>query len=72
MARLLPADLAARALGISTSTLRVWRYRGLIQPAGGTQRHPLYALEDLHAARQAPKPRLSSENNVPCGVTMRG
>ncbi|MFG2276958.1 MerR family transcriptional regulator [Streptomyces chartreusis] len=72
MARLLPADLAARALGISPSTLRVWRHRGLITPAGGTERNPLYALEDLHAARQAPKPRLTSTKAGRCGVTMRG
>jgi DNA-binding transcriptional MerR regulator len=57
MARLLPADLAARAAGVKPATLRDWRRRGLIRPAGGTERHPLYALDDLHAARQAPKPR---------------
>jgi DNA-binding transcriptional MerR regulator len=57
MARLLPADLAARAAGIRPATLRDWRRRGLITPAGGTERHPLYALEDLYTARQAPKPR---------------
>jgi DNA-binding transcriptional MerR regulator len=57
MARLLPADLAARAAGIRPATLRDWRRRGLITPAGGTTRYPLYALDDLHAAKQASKPR---------------
>ena len=57
MRTLLPADLAALAAGVQPSTLRDWRRRGLITPAGGTARHPLYDLADLHAARQAPKPR---------------
>lgn len=61
MARLLPPELAAIAVGVKPSTLRVWRHRGLLQPAGGTERRPLYALEDLYAAQQAPKPRLASE-----------
>jgi DNA-binding transcriptional MerR regulator len=61
MARLLPADLAARAAGVKPATLRDWRRRGLITPAGGTERNPLYALEDIHAARQAPKPRRQSQ-----------
>jgi hypothetical protein len=44
MARLLPADLAALAVGVKPGTL---------QPAGGTERRPLYALDDLYAAKQA-------------------
>jgi DNA-binding transcriptional MerR regulator len=59
MARLLPSDLAAVAAGVKPSTLRDWRRRGLISPAGGTDRHPLYDLRHLHAAKQAPKPRRS-------------
>lgn len=55
--RVLPANLAALAAGIDPATLRDWRRRGLITPVGGTQRRPLYALADLHAAKQAPKPR---------------
>lgn len=53
MARLLPADLAALAVGVKPGTLRQWRYRGHLQPAGGTERRPLYALDDLYAAKQA-------------------
>lgn len=55
--RLLPADLAALAVGRKPATLRDWRRRGLIAPAGGTPRHPLYALGELQAARDLPKPR---------------
>ncbi|MFJ9662831.1 hypothetical protein ACIRPR_33390 [Streptomyces griseoflavus] len=53
MARLLPAELAALAVGVKPGTLRVWRFRGHLQPAGGTERRPLYDLRDLHAAKQA-------------------
>jgi DNA-binding transcriptional MerR regulator len=55
--RVLPADLAALAAGVKPSTLRDWRRRGLITPVGGTERRPLYALADLHTAKQAAKPR---------------
>jgi len=55
--RVLPADLAARVVGVDPATLRDWRRRGLITPVGGTERRPLYALTDLYAAKQAPKPR---------------
>jgi DNA-binding transcriptional MerR regulator len=57
MSRLLPADLAALAVQVQPSTLRDWRRRGLIQPAGGTERRPMYALADLHTAKHAAKPR---------------
>lgn len=59
--RVLPAELAAVAVGVKPGTLRVWRHRGLITPVGGTARHPHYALADLIAARDAPKPRLTKE-----------
>jgi DNA-binding transcriptional MerR regulator len=55
MARPLPADLAALATGVKPATIRDWRRRGLLHPVGGTPRRPLYALEDLYAAKQAPK-----------------
>ncbi|MDX3044091.1 MerR family transcriptional regulator [Streptomyces caniscabiei] len=57
MSRLLPADLAALAVGVQPSTLRDWRRRGLLKPAGGTQRRPLYNPADVHAAKHADKPR---------------
>lgn len=55
--RLLPAELAALACGIAPATLRDWRRRGILTPAGGTPRRPLYDVADLHAAQQAPKPK---------------
>jgi DNA-binding transcriptional MerR regulator len=70
--RVLPADLAARVVGVKPATLRVWRHRGLIAPVGGTERRPLYALADLYAAKQAAKPRLATSKATACGVTMRG
>ncbi|WP_411132715.1 MerR family transcriptional regulator [Streptomyces sp. 030-HV] len=57
MRRLIPADLAAFGAGVKPSTLRDWRRRGLIKPAGGTERYPLYDPVDVLAARDAPKPR---------------
>lgn len=70
MARLLPADLAALAVGVKPGTLRVWRHRGLLTPAGGTTRRPLYALADLHKAKHADKPRLAAKAS--CGETIAG
>ena len=61
MARLLPADLAARAAGVQPATLRDWRRRGLIQPAGGTTRRPLYDVNQLYSAKQAAKPRRTAQ-----------
>lgn len=61
MARLLPADLAARAAGVQPSTLRDWRRRGLITPAGGSERRPLYDVQQLYAAQQASKPRRTAQ-----------
>nr|WP_173295549.1 hypothetical protein [Streptomyces sp. F2] len=69
MARLLPAELAALAVGVKPATLRVWRFRGLLVPSGGTDRRPLYSLADLHAAKHADKPRLTK---VTCGETIAG
>lgn len=69
MARLLPPELAALAVGVKPGTLRVWRFRGLLTPSGGTPRRPLYALQDLHAAKQADKPRLAKAG---CGETIVG
>ncbi|MGW8703359.1 MerR family transcriptional regulator [Streptomyces eurythermus] len=50
-----PADVAAIATGVKPATIRDWRRRGLLTPVGGTPRRPLYALEDVYAAQQAPK-----------------
>lgn len=59
--RLLPTRLAAVATGVQPDTIRDWRRRGLLKPAGGTPRRPLYALEDVYAAQQAPKPTRANQ-----------
>ena len=47
------AKAAATYIGLSPDVLRQWRRRGLLEPVGGTPRHPLYALDDLDAAKDA-------------------
>lgn len=64
MARLLPPDIAALAVGVKPATLRDWRRRGLLTPVGGTERRPLYALADLHTAKHAAKPRRQLQTAV--------
>lgn len=43
-------DAAALHLGIATATVRDWKRRGLLEPVGGTPRHPLWRVTDLDAA----------------------
>jgi DNA-binding transcriptional MerR regulator len=57
--RTLTTGEAAFILGIAAATIRDWRRRGLITPAGGTERRPLWSVADLIAARDAPKNRRS-------------
>lgn len=57
--RTLSTGEAAFILGIAAATIRDWRRRGLITPAGGTERKPLWSVTDLIAARDAPKTRRS-------------
>lgn len=57
--RTLSTGEAAFILGIAAATIRDWRRRGLITPAGGTERKPLWSVPDLIAARDAPKTRRS-------------
>lgn len=46
-------DAAALHLGVAPATVRDWKRRGLLEPVGGTQRHPLWRVEDLdRAARE--------------------
>ena len=54
---LVPTHIAALAAGVSPATIRDWRRRGLLHPAGGTSRQPLYDVRDVRRARDAPKPR---------------
>lgn len=55
--RTLSTGEAAFILGIRAATIRDWRRRGLITPAAGTDRKPLWSVTDLIAARDAPKGR---------------
>lgn len=45
------AQAAALYVRVQPVTLRQWRRRGLIAPCGGTQRRPLYRLDDLDRVR---------------------
>ena len=54
---LLDTATAAHAMKVAPGTIRRWRHRGLLTPAGGTERRPLWRLSDLLRARAAPKPR---------------
>lgn len=55
MSRLVTAETAASALGLSPSTVRSWRHRGLLTPARRQGRTPLYLLADVVAtARRSP------------------
>jgi DNA-binding transcriptional MerR regulator len=48
---------AAEQLGVEPATVRDWARRGLLEPAGGTSRRPLWRGSDLLAAAKARKPR---------------
>lgn len=52
----LTTALAALNCGVRPATIRDWRRRGILAPCGGTPKRPLYRLEDVEAARLAPKP----------------
>lgn len=57
---LLPGQLttstAALACGVQPATIRDWVRRGLLARIGGTPKRPIYRLQDVIAARDAPKP----------------
>ncbi len=44
---LVGTDAAALLARVSTSVIRGWKHRGLIVPAGGTERHPLWRRDDI-------------------------
>lgn len=55
MGRLVTAETAATAVGVSSSTIRSWRHRGLITATRHQGRTPLYLLADVVAtARRSP------------------
>ncbi|WP_037686968.1 MerR family transcriptional regulator [Streptomyces aureocirculatus] len=53
---LLTTSQAAQACGVAPATIRDWRRRGLLHPAGGSPRRPYYRLADVTAAQAAAKP----------------
>ena len=53
---LLTTKLAAMACGVEPDTIRDWVRRGLLQRCGGSARRPIYRLDDVMAAKTAPKP----------------
>lgn len=55
--QLLPTDLAALAAGVKPGTIRNWRHLGILEPAGGSGRKPLFNLADVIDAKNAPKTR---------------
>jgi hypothetical protein len=56
-AGLVNSDAAALYLGIAPATLRDWKRRGLVQPVGGTARHPLWRVADLDTAAEQARAR---------------
>ncbi|WP_406157751.1 MerR family transcriptional regulator [Streptomyces canus] len=55
----LTTELAAQACGVQPATIRDWVRRGILTRAAGSTRHPLYAVDDVTAAKTAPKPNSS-------------
>ena len=53
---LLTTSLAAQACGVKPDTIRDWVRRGVLKRAGGSPRRPIYRVDDILAAKQAPKP----------------
>lgn len=52
----LTTELAAQAAGVQPGTIRDWVRRGILQRSAGSPRHPLYTVEAVMAAKDAPKP----------------
>lgn len=60
---LLTTDLAALAAGVQPATIRDWKRRGILTPASGTDRHPLYAVADIRQAQRTLKPRRVTDSS---------
>jgi DNA-binding transcriptional MerR regulator len=57
LGRLVTADVAARAVDVSPSTIRSWQKRGHLRAATHRGRTPLYLLADVVAAARRPAHR---------------
>ena len=47
---------AAMACGVGPATIRDWVRRGILKRCGGSPRRPIYRVDDVMAAKTAPKP----------------
>lgn len=52
---------AAMASGVKPGTIRDWVRRGILTRCGGSPRRPIYRVEDVLAAKNAPKPNRSGQ-----------
>ena len=52
----LTTSQAATACGVKPDTIRDWVRRGILRRSGGSPRRPIYRVEDVLAAKTAPKP----------------
>jgi predicted site-specific integrase-resolvase len=52
----LTTSQAAMACGVVPDTIRDWVRRGVLKRAGGSPRRAIYRVEDVMAAKIAPKP----------------
>lgn len=53
----LTTSMAAMACGVTTATIRDWVRRGILTRCGGSPKRPVYRLDDVIAAKHAPKPK---------------
>lgn len=61
---LIDTEAACRALGIKPATLRGWKHKHLIRPAGGTVRKPLWRIDDLLVAQRGKPPMVPTQATV--------
>ncbi|MGP3686518.1 MerR family transcriptional regulator [Streptomyces sp. IBSNAI002] len=61
---LVTTTTAALACGVQPATIRDWVRRGLLTRCGGTPKRPIYRLQDVLAARDAPKPSRMGQRNA--------
>lgn len=60
---LLPTQEAAAFLGVTPATIRDWKRRGLVMPAGRNR----WDLVALRRAQAVPKPRRATSSDDQCG-----
>ncbi|MCL6733307.1 MerR family transcriptional regulator [Streptomyces neyagawaensis] len=60
----LTTSQAATACGVQPGTIRDWVRRGILTRSGGSPRHPIFRVEDVMAAKNAPKPSRPGQRGV--------